>query len=178
MNATKLIKRIAGVALVLTLLRIQSSLFASLIVSSTVTPTLGGQFNYEISIVNEITENVSIVSLTDAPPGDPAIVASLRGPDEFFVSYDPGLGIVDLIEGIGVFTTNTTQSGFSFTSNFGPTNNFMAFEALTVNGNLIRGNILKTINPNAAVPEPETAILFAAGLGILAWKSKRKGLKN
>ena len=151
-----------------------STVHATLIVNVIVTPINGGLFNYDFSIINNETEDISIVSITDAPLGDPIIDTTLVAPAGFITNYDPGLGVVDFLEDTELFGIGTTENGFTFASASGPANNFMAFEALTVNGSFISGQVQKDIRPDAVVPEPGTMILLACGLGCLGLIRKRK----
>ena len=175
MTQSKKIRCIARLAIVLTTCIALNNLHATLMVNATVTPTGGGLFNYEYSITNNEVEDVSIVSITDAPFGDPNIDSTLLAPAGLMANYDPGLGIVDFLEDIDLFGIGTTKNGFTFTSAFGPASNFMTFEALTVNGNFISGQVQKDIRPDVVVPEPGTIALLAFGLGYLSLIRKRKG---
>lgn len=138
----------------------------SLLVSATVTP-LGGSFRYEFSITNTMLnspgEDVVIVSLTDAPPGDSLIEPSLATPPGFIGLYDSGLGIVDFVEDTTNFAAGTTMGGFFFESQSSPGPGvFSAFSALTVDGDTILGDVKIRV-----VPEPGSWLAVGLMLGML-----------
>ena len=174
MTYSKKNRTLARLAIVLTALVTINSVQATLMVNAIVTPVNGGLFNYGFSVTNSGAEDVSIVSITDAPFDDANIETSLVAPTDFMASYDPNLGIVDFLEASDLFAIGTTTTGFAFDSTAGPNSNFLAFEALTVDGNVISGQIQRDIRPDGVVPEPGTVVLLAFGLGCLALKSLRK----
>ena len=174
MNRSPKKRHFVVLAIMFTMLTALCSLHAALIVNTTVTPINNDLFNYDFSITNNDLEDVSIVSIVDAPFGDLNIDPTLVAPAGFIASYDLGLGIVDFLEDTDVFAIGTTRVGFTLTSAFGPVGNFMAFEALTVNGNLMSGQVQKDVRPDGVIPEPGTMALLAFGLGCLGVISFRK----
>ena len=138
---------------------------AAIIVDATITPTGGGVFHYEISITNNEAEDLVIVTITDAPPGDPLIDLTLTVPVGFLGSYDDGLGFVDFLADTMDFTVGSTISGFSFDSLGSPPTYFTQFAALSVNGTEFEGDITATV---VQVPEPGGLALLALGLAILS----------
>jgi hypothetical protein len=132
---------------------------AAVFVSGAVTP-LGGSFHYDFSVENTGPEDYVIVSLTDAPLADPLIDPSLAAPTGFGASYDPGLRIVDLLEDSSFFAAGSLTSGFSFESLAGPSDAFSSFEALSLLGDSLSGEVDLTI-----IPEPAwTGLLVSFGL--------------
>src|SRR4029434_4598588 len=117
----------------------------------------------EFTIGNSGPADVPIVSITDAPVNDPLIGPSLEAPPGFLASYDPGIGLsfgfVDFLEDTELFAVGTTRTGFRFQSAASPPSYFTLFEALTINGRLLSGNI--------TVPELGSPLLLA-GLGLVA----------
>jgi hypothetical protein len=135
-----------------------------LLVEPTVTSPGGGVFHYEFAITNNTLEDVAIVSLVDAPSGDPLIGGSLMTPTGFQASYDSPLGIVDFLADVA-FGIGTTESGFAFDSTAAPGSGFLrTFEALTVNGTFLTGRV-------QGIPEPGTLTLLVRGLGV--WARRR-----
>ena len=137
---------------------------AAITVNSTVTP-LGGSFRYEFSITNSNVvspdEDVPIVSITDAPLADALISATLTAPAGFNALYDPGLGIVDFVEGTSNFGVGTTTPGFSFESLTAPGPGvFSSFQALTVAGALSSGNVQQMVvqSPSTVTPTPTSTV--------------------
>jgi hypothetical protein len=143
-------------------LLVSSTARASVLVEATVTP-LVGSFLYEISIENATVEDLAIVSISDAPIGDPLIGPSLVVPVGFLASYDGGLGFVDFVADTSDFFAGTTTSGFRFESLSGPGIYFSTFEALSVNGNAYSG----LISVRGEVPEPASLMIWA-GLSLVA----------
>jgi len=140
---------------------------AVLTVDATVTP-LVGSFLYEISITNTGPEDIVIVSIVDAPIGDPLIDPSLMFPAGFFASYDGGVGIVDFLEDTSLFAAGTTTSGFSFESSAAPGPGVLSsFEALSDVGDFFTGNVQTTVvsvGGGGSVPEPSTVVAGILGL--------------
>jgi hypothetical protein len=128
----------------------------------------GGIFQYELTVNNQGTEDVSIVSITDAPVGDLLITSSLTAPTGFVGSYDSGLGFIDFLEDTDLFAAGTTHGGFTFQSGFAPGAYFTSFEALTSGGDPMVGGV-------TIIPEPSGLMLFAIGLaGLIAWRGSRE----
>ncbi len=114
---------------------------AALDVSAVVSPAGGGLFYYTFTIQNTGPDDVAIVSV-DAPINDTFIDPSLTFPVGFLASYDPLLGFVDFLEDTDLFASGTIVDSFAFDSASGPTaGSFQKFEALTVNGDKITGNV-------------------------------------
>ena len=139
---------------------------AQISVDILVTPLSGGSFRYEVTIGNAGPDDVVLVTLVDAPLGDPLIDPTLIWPPGFLASYDPGLGLVDFLEDTDLFAAGTSVSGFQFDSLAGP-DFFRAFEALTVFGDPDSGSTNITLVP---VPEPSTLLLAACSLMLIVWR--------
>jgi hypothetical protein len=148
---------------------------ADIAVNMTATPLGGGLSQYEFSIANTGPEDVPIVSITDAPVDDPFIGVTLEAPPGFLALYDPGIGLtfgfVDFLEDTALFAAGTTTSGFRFQSAAGPPDYLTRFEALTVNGVFLSGNI----NLRATVPDTGSTWLMATA-GFLALVCFRRAL--
>lgn len=127
---------------------------ASVIVNIDYSPTGTGTFLYSVSITNNTLNDLSIVSIIDAPIGDSLISPSLMSPSGYLASYDGGAGIVDFIEGSSSFSVGSTFGVFSFESSALPNTAFTMFEAVDIIGGSISG--MTTI-----VPEPATFSLAA-----------------
>jgi hypothetical protein len=168
---------LTGLAVGLCILTAPSVSSALLVVQDTVTPGVG-VFHHEFTITNNTVDDVAIVSIVDAPIGDPFIAGSLVVRAGFLGSYDSGLGFVDFLGDTQLFAVGTTTGGFEFDSAFAPTpgppSRFAAFEALTVNGDLITGDVQSTA---VQVPEPPPFLLLV--LGVLSlWVARRLGDAN
>ncbi len=136
---------------------------AALTVEATVTP-LAGSFLYEFSVMNTGPDDVVLVSIVDAPLGDPLIDPTLTAPVGYLASYDDGLGIVDFLEDTGLFAVGTTTSGFGFESLSAPAPGvFRSFEAFEFDGDFLAGDVQTTI-----IPEPSTLVGVAGMCGICA----------
>lgn len=137
---------------------------AAVVVSGTVRP-VGGSYRYELTIGNSGPDDLALVSLTDAPLGDPLIGASVACPAGFTASYDSGLGFLDFTGLLGDFLAGTSIGVFAFESLAGPGSSFTVFEALDVNGVGERGIVSFTL-----VPEPGAAgTALALGLALSAY---------
>ena len=142
---------------------------ADINVDMTTTPLGGGIFQYDFSVGNSGPDDVVLVTITDAPLGDPLIGLTLITPVDFLGLYDPGLGFVDFLEFTGLFGAGTTTSGFQFQSQATPPTYLTSFQALTVNGDSLSGRI------NRGVPDTGSTMLMA-GLGFMALTFLRKKL--
>src|SRR5262245_34357450 len=109
--------------LALTALLGATRLEAQVSVDTRVTPR-GGSFRYDISVSNNASEDLAVVSILDAPLNDPLIGGSLFTPAGFLGSYDSGLGFVDLLSDTDVFSVGRTVGGFSFQSQSAPNSFF------------------------------------------------------
>lgn len=146
----------------------------SLVVSANVTP-LSGSYRYEFTITNTLLtspdDDVVVISIVDAPMGDPLIGPSLETPPGFLALYDSGLGIVDFLEDTSNFAAGTTTSGFRFESLAAPGSGFFStFEAFTVGGDFLTGNVQTQV-----VPEPGSCLVFGLvlGIGVLGQRMRR-----
>jgi hypothetical protein len=140
---------------------------AALMVNLASTPVGGGVFQYDVSISNTGPKDVVVVTIGDAPVGDPLIGPSLTVPVGFFPSYDSGLGKIDFLEDTELFGVGTTHGGFAFQSSASPPANFTAFEALDLDGGFISGSI-------TVVPEPTGIVLALSGLAVVAMLRGRR----
>lgn len=140
---------------------------ADVVVDASVTP-LGGSFRYDISVTNNESEDLAIVSFADAPGADPLIEPSLLVPLGFVGSYDGVLGFLDFLANTASFPAGGRVGGFRFESLHGPGQFFSTIEALTINGNLVDGVVNTTV-----VPEGRT-IAGAAVLAGLAFAAVRR----
>src|SRR6185503_20563400 len=102
-------------ALILTLCLVAQTVTAQVNVDAIVTPLIGS-FRYDISVSNNAGEDLALVSIVDAPIGDPLIDPTLVTPAGFLGSYDGGLGFVDFLGDTDLFAAGSTVSGFSFES--------------------------------------------------------------
>lgn len=100
------------------------------IVTRTVTPLVGGIFQFDFSIFNTGPEDILVLTITDAPLADLLITPNLSTPAGFLASYDSGLGFVDFLADSDLFGAGTTKSGFSLQSSADGSVNFTIFEAL------------------------------------------------
>src|ERR1043165_6568316 len=101
MNPIKRIPhRTALSALILASSLFAPKLWAPPFVHSDITPLGGGLYEYDFSILNTGPEDIVLVTITDAPLGDPLIAGSLVTPPGFLSSYDSGLGFVDFIANV------------------------------------------------------------------------------
>jgi hypothetical protein len=108
---------LTGLAVGLCVLTVPSVSNAVLIVEDTVTPGVG-VFHHEFTITNNTIDDVAVVSILDAPIGDPFIAGSLIVPVGFMGSYDSGLGVIVFLGGTQLFAAGTTTGGFGFDSAF------------------------------------------------------------
>jgi len=114
---------------------------AALDVKATVSSAGGGQFHYIFTIGNTGPDDVAIVSV-DAPLNDAFSAPTLTAPAGFLASYDPIVGFVDFLEDINLFAVGSIVNGFTFNSSSGPASGYFdTFEALTINGDKITGNV-------------------------------------
>lgn len=133
-----------------------------------VTPLAGGQFHYDVSVINDEVVDVILASISDAPLGDVNITLSLTGPAGYGAVYDPILGFLDFVEDTLLFAASTTTEFFSFDTATGPGLGFFdSFEAFTVNADLLTGTVDTTV-----VPEPGTLALL--GLGLCSIAARRR----
>jgi len=136
----------------------------------TVTPLGGGIFQYLFSVNNSGPDDISIVTITDAPGADPLIPLTLVAPAGFLANYDPGLGLVDFLEGTSSFQVGTIN-GFGFQSATSPAANFTTFEALSVNGEFFAGTVHQV---TSTVPEGGRTVALAglALMGLVVARSR------
>jgi hypothetical protein len=156
------------VLLLLSLCLVPQTTHADISVQMSSTPVGGGVFQYDFSVFNSGPDDVSTVSITDAPLGDLLLDTTLTAPPDFLASYDSGLGFVDFIEFIASFTAGSTVDGFQFQSEAAPPAFFTQFEALTVNGVQLRGSV-------QAVPDTRSTLAMAS-LSLMAVVLARRKL--
>lgn len=137
----------------------------------TATP-LVGKYQYDFSIFNNSFEDVVVVNINDAP-NDPLIDSTLVAPPGFLADYDAGVLIVSFLSDTDLFAVGNTYDGFSFQSLAAPGANFTTFDALTINGNTLAGDV----NLISRVPESGNTLLTAS-LGFLALALARKKLSR
>jgi len=143
---------------------------AAVLISGTVVP-LGGSYRYEASVINTDLRDYLLVSLLDAPLGDPAIAPSLTSPPGFQASYDSGLEIVDFLADLETFGAGTTRGTFVFESLSPPGPGvFETMEAMDDTGTWFAGSVQWTM-----IPEPESATLaLALVLPAIGWIRSRR----
>ncbi len=130
----------------------------------------GSSFHYDVSVLNDDPiDDLLVVSLDDAPLSDPLIGSSLTAPAGFLASYDPGLGIVDLLSDTAGFVAGLTIGPFSFDSTAGPGQAFTRYTALNLNGDVFVGNVVSRVVGAGEVPVPATLALMLGGLGMLSY---------
>jgi hypothetical protein len=132
----------------------------------------GGFFDYLFTVVNDdpIPELLS-VTIDDAPLNDPLIAASLVAPSGYIASFDPGLGLIDLLADAAGFFPAGATAGFSFSSLSGPDQAFGSFSALDLNGNLTLGTVARDLDRFVPVPSP--LALLGLGIGLIAVRRLR-----
>lgn len=157
---------ICSVALCLTFAEPAQSA-ATATVGISVTDIGMGIFQYDLTIANTGTEDISIISINDAPLNDTIILTTLQSPPDFFASYDPGLGIIDFLEDTSTFTAGSVTTGFAFQSDTAPDTAFQDFSGFTTLGEPV------TFSANAVVPEPSVAALAFAGIIGLLMRRRR-----
>jgi hypothetical protein len=149
-------------AVLIALLAVSRSPAAVVDFELVITP-LGGSFQYDATIRNNSPLDLTLVSIVDAPPGDPLIDPSLTTPAGFIGLYDSGLGIVDFLEVTSTFPVGVTVSGFQFISSSLPPAFFTTFEALDINGDSISGSItIVNAPPNGTVDDSGSTLALAA----------------
>jgi len=151
-------KKALGILVMFCILAVSGMAHAALNVSAVVSPAGGGLFHYVFTIQNTGPDDVAIVSV-DAPVNDLYIDPSLSAPAGFIASYDPGLGFVDFLEDTDLFAAGTIVDGFAFDSSSGPADgSFQTFEALTVNGDKITGNVTLVSDEPAVINSSVTFV--------------------
>ncbi|MCI0538382.1 MAG: hypothetical protein L0Z50_24505 [Verrucomicrobiales bacterium] len=158
-------------AFILTLCLVAQTVSAQLDIDLTATPLIG-KFQYDFSIFNNGPEDVVIVNINDAP-NDPLIDATLTAPAGFQADYDAGVLIVSFLGDSDLFAVGNTYDGFSFQSLAAPGANFGTYDALTVSGNFLAGDV----DLVSAVPESGNTFLTAS-LGLLALALVQKRLSR
>lgn len=151
-----------------------AAVHGGVLLTGTVTP-LGGSYRYEASVHNPDLEDYFLVSLTDAPVGDPLIDASLTTPPGFVGSYDTGLGIVDLLSDFESFAPGTTSGPFSFESLSDPGQAFASvqsafFNPATQDIETVNGTVRWTVVPEPAATGTAVAVALLAAGSILRRK--------
>ncbi len=153
---------------------------AQVTITSTVT-SAGPLFTYNYGVTNNALpdpngfNDLAIVTFA-ATPGVGSVL-NPTAPTGFLISFDSGNGLISFLEdnnaGGPTFAPQTTISGFSFQSLFGPGRT--TFDVFDASGNEFTGPVTSAIGP-AVVPEPGTWLALgmgAAGIGILAVRRKR-----
>ncbi len=160
-------KRFVSLGLAL-LAAIPFSARAAVMVEGTVVPLGGGAFSYSYAVTNTEVEALSIVTIF-GPLGDALIEATLQAPLGFAALYDGGLGTVDFFEDTSAFEPLTTTGDFTFQSMTGPGVEFATFEAITIEGNFISGDVV-----NRLIPEPSVTLLAWFGICAILGLRRRK----
>ena len=137
-------------------------------VFGTASPLGGGIFHWDFSVVNNSVPDLLLVTVVDAPLGDPLIDGSLTGPPGFLTNYDGGLGFLDFIADTALFFPLGETSFFSFDSMSGPGVAFTSFEARGIDtfDNPFVGQVNGT-QPPVVIPEPGQLTLLAVGLAVI-----------
>ena len=96
-----------------------------------------GQYTYNYSVMDATVMELAIVNV---PASRQSALMNLIAPTGFGISFDPGVGIVSFFQDNnpttnGSFAANSTVTGFSFTSAFGPGG--VTFDALDVSAGLL-----------------------------------------
>jgi hypothetical protein len=135
---------------------------ATPIVVATVTP-VGPSFHYDYAITfSPLDEEIALLTI-NLLPGD--TLSNQTAPAGFFMSYDSGLGFLDLLPALS-FPAFGTLSGFAFDSPRRPLPT--TFDALTaISGSVLSGPTTGALGPASPIPEPVTSVLVAIGLGAL-----------
>lgn len=150
--------------------------YGQVFVEALVTPH-SGSVRYDITVDNQASEELAIVTIIDAPSADPLIEATLEVPAGFLGSYDGGLGFVDLVSDSEVFSQGLQTGGFHFESLSFPGVFFRKFEALSVFGTFYSGSI--RISPESViVPEPGTMIAAVALGGLVIVQVIRRAVSR
>ena len=163
-------RALVGVALVLGAMQLPRAALASVMVDRAVTPLGGGAYHYAFSVTDTLAGDIILVTLTDAPLGDPLIPGTLTGPAGFLTNYDSGLGLVDFIADIPPEFPIGTTGLFEFDSTTAPGAGFTLFDTLNVLGDVTSGQV----NVAQAIPEPGSLALFAVGLLGLFGRPRRR----
>ncbi len=158
---SNLVRRLLAPVFALGLL---SQAHAASLLINVATTNLGSTYQYDFTISNTGSTDIPIVSIGDAPIGEPLIGSTLTTPAGFAGSYDGGLGKIDFLGNTQSFTAGSTFSGFSFQSAAAPGTAFTSFSAFDNNG---------TPATVTVVPEASASILAMAGLVALAAKRRR-----
>jgi hypothetical protein len=146
---------------------------AQVTVAPTVTST-GALFNYSYTVTNFSADDLFTLNINGLPQV-PGALTNLTAPAGFQIAFDPGnanspSGIVTFL---GDFMPGSVNSGFSFSSTFGP--GTVAFDA--------EGSNLNSATPAndtfmgttlAPVPEASTVVSLGAGVLLLTFCAVRR----
>lgn len=153
-------------ALLATGVLLWSTQAAAMVIVEAAVSSQDDAFRYDFTVVNEALDDLLVVSTFDAPLDDPLIHASASAPDGFFVSYDPFLGIVDLLADAELFAAGSIVGVFTFLSRTAPDSGVLTrFDALTTQGEVLTGDIALLVRDVAA---PSTFLLAALVLAVVA----------
>jgi hypothetical protein len=138
---------------------------AQVTVSDLVTPN-GALYHNNYTVTNSSSTDVLLIDIT--APADPSAVQNPAAPAGYGISFDPGFGLVTLLEDTDPlnnpqFFGSTPVSGFQYDSPFAPTGAIFTAYAVDANGNLI------VLRSSAVTPEPGmlsvcTASVLTGGL--------------
>jgi hypothetical protein len=119
---------------------------------------------YDLTVNNQTSEDLVLISLLGGPLGDARIDMTLSAPPGFLTNYDSGLGIVDFLGDSEVFGAGSILTGFSFETSPTTMLGFGFFEALSVQGTMHRGSVNITAVPESG-PGLATLVLLGGIFG-------------
>jgi len=143
------------------------------IVAPTVT-SAGGVFNYSYTVTNFSADDLFTLNINGLPQV-PGALTNLTAPAGFQITFDPGnanspSGIVTFL---GDFMPGSVNSGFSFSSTFGP--GTVTFDAEGSNlSSPTPANDTFTGTTLAPVPEASTVVSLGAGVLLLTFCAVRR----
>ncbi len=146
-----------------------------------VVTSAGGVFNYSYTVTNFTADDLFVLNINGLPQVAGA-ATNLTAPAGFQITFDPGnanspSGIVSFL---GDFAPGSVNSGFSFSSAFGP--GAVAFDTEGSNLNSTAGGT-DTFNGTTLAPVPEASTTVSLGAGVLlltfcAVRRRRAGARS